>query len=183
MIGEPLPQPLPQDPDRWFGPFGGTWVATPEKRGLSVTCPGGNVWVVAGPGDAKVSYDENIVKIGDSDGPCEVAVIGVAGNLPVDIWATVRLLECVPTAPEETAVPRVSIRHSATVDRFVGCAKLELLSGRLFSGRSSRREPPGRIISVLGEGALTDGTLVGVDITAMPFVFLDTPSQARSVLA
>ena len=79
MIGEPLPR----DPDRWFGPFGGTWVATPEKRGLSVAYPGGNVWVVAGPGDAKVSYDEESVTIGDSDGPCEVAVVGVVGNLPV----------------------------------------------------------------------------------------------------
>ena len=168
MIGEPLPQPLPQDPDRWFGPFGGTWVATPEKRGLSVAYPGGNVWVVADSGDAKVSYDEESVKIGDSDGPCEVAVVGVAGNLPVEIWATVRLLECVPAARDETAVPRVSIRHTATVDRFVGCAELEGLFGRLFSGRSSRRDPPGRIIGALHEDTLTDGTLVGVDITAVP---------------
>ena len=130
--------------------------------------PDGNVWVVTGPGGANVSYDEESVTIGDSDGPCEVAVVGVVGNLPVEIWATVRLLKCVPTARDETAVPRVLIRHTATVDRFVGCAKLELLRGRLFSGRSSRREPPGRIIGALNEGALTDGTLVGVDITAMP---------------
>ena len=151
-----------------FEHLDGTWVATPEKRGLSVAYPGGNVWVVAGSGDANVSYDEKSVTIGDSDGPCEVAVVGVAGNLPVKIWATVRLLECVPAARDETAVPRVFIRHSATVDRFVGCAELEGLFGRLFSERSSRREPPGRISGALHDDALIDGTLVGVDITAVP---------------
>ena len=88
-VGEPVP------PGRRPS-YGGDWVATPEKQGLSVTYPGGNVWVVAGPGDARVSYNENSVTIGDNDGPCEVAAVSIKGNLPVEIWATVRLLECAP---------------------------------------------------------------------------------------
>ena len=163
---------LPPDPDRPFGPFGGSWEATTERRGLRVAYPGGNVWVVAGPGDAHVSYDEKSVTIGDSDGPCEVAIVGVEGNLPVEIWATVGLLECVPAARDETSVPLLSIRHTATVNRFVGCAELQILEGRLFSERLSRREPPGRIIGALHENQLTGGTLVGVDITEVHASFV-----------
>lgn len=163
---------LPPSPDRPFGPFGGSWEATTERRGLRVVYPGGNVWVVAGPGDASVSYNEKSVKIGDSDGRGEVAIVGVEGNLPVEIWAKVGLLECVPAAHDETAVTLLSIRHTATVNRFVGCAELQMLEGRLFAERSSHREPPGRIIGALHEDHLTGGTLVGVDITEVHASFV-----------
>ena len=122
-----------------FEHLDGTWVATVPRNGriaawhIRAAMSGSSL----APATRTCRTTRKSVTIGDDDGgPCEVAVVGVAGNLPVEIWATVRLLECVPTARDETAVPRVFIRHSATVDRFVGCAELEGLFGRLFSERS-----------------------------------------------